>query len=74
MNYSLFYVRNYNYVLEMSFLKKVDATFSIENCRGMTTGVTHCSERSDSACSHMHRYFERRRIVLTIRRWGAHIP
>jgi hypothetical protein len=32
----------------MPFLKTVDAPLSAENSKGMTTGVTHCSKRSDS--------------------------
>ena len=32
----------------MPFLKTVDAPLSVENSRGVTTGVTHRSKRSDS--------------------------
>jgi len=32
----------------MTFLKTVDAPLSVENSKGMTTGVTHRSKRSDS--------------------------
>ena len=32
----------------MPFLKMVDAPLPVENSKGMTTGVTHCSKRGDS--------------------------